>query len=269
MRCCLKLVTHHVVVVTLPFDPILPFVLCSYIKLECTKTKKADIIFLVDSSKSITEDKFRSMKKFMAAVVNKTTVGKDLTRFGVILYSTQVMSVFALDKYSSKQDVLQAISALKSLNEDTYTGKALAYSVEFFNKEHGGRAASHVPQILMVITDGDATDHPDLEASSKALRDKDIAVLSIGVEGAKEDQLNIMTGGISSRVFYVESFDALETLYKNITDVFCNTTKPRKKFLLHKIENLTEYSCSKLASHWTVWAIYHTNPSTIFYNTVF
>lgn len=229
MRCCLKLVTHHVVVVTLPFDPILLFVLCSYIKLECTKTNKADIIFLVDSSKSITEDKFRSMKKFMASVVNQTTVGTDLTRFGVILYSTRVMSTFTLNNYSTKQDVLKAISALESLNEDTYTGKALAYSVEYFNKEHGGRAASQVPQVLMVITDGDATDPHDLEASSKALRDKDITVLSIGVEGANPSQLEIMTGGISSRVFYALSLDALETLYKNLTDILCVTTKPGKK----------------------------------------
>lgn len=229
MRCCLKLVTHHAVVVTLPFDPILLFVLCSYIKLECTKTKKADIIFLVDSSKSISKDNFRSMKTFMESVVNQTTVGKDLTRFGVILYSTDVKSVFTLDKYSSKQDVLQAISALEALNQDTYTGKALAYAVDFFDKEHGGRPASQVPQVLMVITDGDATDYPRLEASSKKLRDKDITVLSIGVKGADKSQLETMTGGISSRVFYVHSFDALETLYKNITDVFCNSTKPRKK----------------------------------------
>lgn len=183
----------------------------------------------MDSSKSITEDKFRSMKKFMASVVNRTTVGTDLVRFGVILYSTRVMSTFSLNKYSTKQDVLKAISALESLNEDTYTGKALAYSVEFFNKEHGGRAASQVPQVLMVITDGDATDPHDLEASSKALRDKDITVLSIGVEGANPSQLEIMTGGISSRVFYVHSFDALETLHKNLTDIFCVTTKPGKK----------------------------------------
>ncbi|XP_074510381.1 collagen alpha-6(VI) chain isoform X4 [Sebastes fasciatus] len=193
---------------------------------ECQKTEKADIIFLVDGSTSITLSKFRSMTKFMASMVNQTTVGKDLTRFGVILYSTDPKSVFTLKEYSTKREVINAISALKSPYGDTYTGKALAYSSQFFNTEHGGRADLQVPQILMVITDGDATDRNSLVAPSVALRDQGVTVFSIGVEGANRTQLEIMAGHQTSRVFYVDNFDALETLYKNITDVLCKDTKP-------------------------------------------
>ncbi|KAM6936028.1 LOW QUALITY PROTEIN: collagen alpha-6(VI) chain [Lycodopsis pacificus] len=193
---------------------------------ECKKTERADIIFLVDGSTSITLSKFRSMQKFMASMVNQTTVGKDLTRFGVILYSTDPKSIFTLKKYNSKRDVLNAISALSSPYGDTYTGRALAYSLEFFNDAHGGRADLQVPQILVVITDGDATDRNSLFAPSVALLDKGISVFSIGVEGANRTQLEIMSGHDMSRVFYVDSFDALETLYNNITHVLCNSTKP-------------------------------------------
>ncbi|XP_044062813.1 collagen alpha-6(VI) chain-like isoform X2 [Siniperca chuatsi] len=193
---------------------------------ECKKTEQADIIFLVDGSTSITQSKFRSMQKFMKSVVNQTTVGTDLTRFGVILYSTEPKSIFTLKKYDSRQEVINAISALKSPYGDTYTGKALKYSLEFFNNEHGGRAALQVPQILMVITDGDATDRNNLVVPSKALAEKGISVFSIGVEGANKTQLEIMAGHDTSKVFYVDSFDALETLYKNISHVLCNSTKP-------------------------------------------
>ncbi|XP_054477460.1 collagen alpha-6(VI) chain isoform X2 [Anoplopoma fimbria] len=199
--------------------------LCDPVR-ECKKTERADIIFLVDGSTSITLKKFRSMTKFMASMVNQTTVGKDLTRFGVILYSNDPNSVFTLKKYYSRREVLNAIEALKSPYGDTYTGKALAYSLEFFNDAHGGRADLQVPQILMVITDGDATDRNSLVAPSMALRDKGVSVFSIGVEGANRTQLEIMAGHDISRVFYVDNFDALETLYKNITHVLCNTTKP-------------------------------------------
>ncbi|XP_039662109.1 collagen alpha-6(VI) chain [Perca fluviatilis] len=193
---------------------------------DCKKTEEADIIFLVDGSTSITLPKFKSMQKFMESMVNQTTVGKDLTRFGVILYSTDAKSIFTLKQYSSKQEVLNAIMALKSPYGDTYTGKALKYSLEFFNKEHGGRADLKVPQILMVITDGDATDRNSLVAPSVALRDKGVSVFSIGVEGANKTQLEIMAGHETSRVFYVDNFKALETLYKNISHVLCNSTKP-------------------------------------------
>uniref|UniRef100_A0A3Q3IMY2 VWFA domain-containing protein n=1 Tax=Monopterus albus TaxID=43700 RepID=A0A3Q3IMY2_MONAL len=193
---------------------------------ECKKTEKADIIFLVDGSISITLPKFRSMQRFMSAIVNQTTVGEDLTHFGVILYSTNPNSVFTLKKHYSKPEVLKAIEALKSPYGDTYTGRALTYSIQYFDLKYGGRAQDQVPQILMVITGGDATDSYSLAAPSKALRDKGITVFSIGVEGANKTQLQIMASGDTSRVFYVDNFNALETLYKNITHVLCTSTKP-------------------------------------------
>ncbi|XP_015247149.1 PREDICTED: collagen alpha-4(VI) chain-like [Cyprinodon variegatus] len=193
---------------------------------ECKKTEQADIIFLVDGSTSITLPKFRSMQKFMQSMVNQTTVGKALTRFGVILYSTNPNSIFTLNQYSTRQEVIQAIAALRSPYGDTYTGRALTYSLQFFSSEHGGRAEQQVPQILMVITDGDATDRYNLAEPSKALRDKGVNVFSIGVEGANVTQLEIMSGHDKSKVFYVDNFDALETLYTNITKELCNSTKP-------------------------------------------
>ncbi|KAM9806315.1 collagen alpha-6(VI) chain isoform 1-T1 [Syngnathus typhle] len=193
---------------------------------ECKKTEKADIIFLVDGSTSITRKKFESMLKFMSSMVNQTTVGSELTRFGVILFSTNATANFTLNQYESKRDVLKAIADLEFPYGDTYTGKALKYTLPFFNAEYGGRAASKVPQILMVITDGDATDRHNLRQPSVALRDKGIKVFSIGVEGAIREQLEIMAGNDSNRIFYVDNFDALETLHKNISYVFCNSTKP-------------------------------------------
>lgn len=189
---------------------------------------------MVDGSRSITLKKFQSMQKFMTSIVDQTTVGSDLTRFGVILYSNDPNSIFTLKQYSSKNNVIQAIAALKSPLGNTYTGKALAYSRQFFDKDKGGRADLRVPQILMVITDGDATDRNSLVQPSLALRDQGISVFSIGVEGANKTQLEIMAGGDLSKVFYVDNFDALENLYKNITEVLCNSTKPGKK---HKIQH--------------------------------
>ena len=169
------------------------------------------------------------MQKFMQYVVNYTTVGKDLTRFGVILFSTNAQSNFTLQEYDSKRRVLKAISDLKPPKGDTYIGKALEYTLEYFGAQHGGRADKRVPQILMIITDGEATNPYNLEKPSAALRNKGITVVSIGVEGAKVDQLEIMAGYDKSKVFYVVDFDALETIYKNITKIICNETKPGKK----------------------------------------
>ncbi|XP_051255377.1 collagen alpha-6(VI) chain [Dicentrarchus labrax] len=213
-------------------------------KRECKKTEKADIIFLVDGSKSIGETNFKSMQTFMESIVNQTTVGKDLTRFGVIRYSTRVESVFTLKDHDSKQKVLAQIKELELLNEDTYTSKALKYSLDFFNEQHGGRKALKVPQILMVITDGEATDPYQLEPNSDALRNNGITVISIGVKNATYKELLTMAGDDPSKVFYVDNFKALETLYKNISSILCNTTKPVCKKEKADMVFLLDYSSS-------------------------
>ncbi|XP_063341583.1 collagen alpha-6(VI) chain-like isoform X2 [Pelmatolapia mariae] len=192
---------------------------------DCKKTEKADIIFLVDGSGSINNEQFKSMQTFMASVVNQTTVGKDLTRFGVILYSDAPKYSFTLNEIYSKGKVLEALQQLVQPQGDTYTGAALAYSLEYFNAKHGGRREIRVPQILTVITDGEATDPHRLKAESDALRQNGITVISIGVKDAKRNELETMAGGDTSKVFFVNNFKDLETLYQNISSVICNSTK--------------------------------------------
>ncbi|KAJ8004899.1 hypothetical protein DPEC_G00141080 [Dallia pectoralis] len=192
---------------------------------DCVRTEVADIIFLVDGSSSISPQHFTIMKNFMMALVNETTVGEKQTRFGLIVFSDKPESKFTLNSYTSRREVNTAISKLKAPTGDTYTGKALKYSLGYFGKEYGGRKALKVPQWLMVITDGEATDPDDLKKPSEMLRDNGIVVFSIGVVGANKDELETMAGD-PARVFFVDSFHELETLHKNISIEFCNNIKP-------------------------------------------
>ncbi|XP_030214555.1 collagen alpha-6(VI) chain isoform X3 [Gadus morhua] len=191
---------------------------------ECTKTELADILFLVDGSTSIEERNFQSMLKFMKSIVNASTVGEKETRFGVILYSDEPKSVFTLNEYSSKGQVLEAIQALRLPTGNTYTGRALDYTLQYFEVERGGRRLSKVPQILMVITDGEATDPAELKAPAEALREKGVIVYSIGVKGANQKELGTISGN-PTRVFFVDNFIDLETLSKEI----CIDTPPECK----------------------------------------
>lgn len=166
------------------------------------------------------------MMKFMEAIINKTTVGKDLTRFGFIVYTDDPMMVFPLDKYSSKTEIFQAIRSLIKPIGNTETARALEYSLPFFNEINGGRVALGVPQILMLITDGEATTPADLPRAAKALRDNAINVFSIGILEANKDELKLIAGGDESKVFFVDNFNALDHLHRNISDVLCVDTKP-------------------------------------------
>ncbi|CDR07019.1 unnamed protein product, partial [Oncorhynchus mykiss] len=108
---------------------------------------------------------------------------------------------------------------------DTYTGKALKYSLGYFGAQYGGRKALNVPQWLMVITDGEATDNNSLAGPAKELRDNGIIVYSIGVVGANKQELELMAED-TNKVFFVDDFHKLNTLQKNIAFEFCQTSKP-------------------------------------------
>ncbi|XP_074540330.1 collagen alpha-6(VI) chain-like [Halichoeres trimaculatus] len=200
------------------------FRLCDPVK-PCKKTAKADIIFLVDGSRSIGDEDFGKMQNFMAAIVKNMTVGKDLTQFGAIVYSDVPELVFPLNRYDSKKGILDAIKTLKHPKERTYTGNALNYSREFFGREHGGRRQDKVPQILLVITDGEAHQPENLKPTSDQLRSDKVTVVSVGIKDANKAELLIIAGGDESKVLFVESFDALEALWKFVIKIICDQSK--------------------------------------------
>ncbi|XP_064200281.1 collagen alpha-6(VI) chain-like isoform X2 [Anguilla rostrata] len=205
-------------------EKIILFKLC-YPEADCKKTEIADMIFLVDGSSSIQPSDFQSMIKFMTSVVNNTDVGENRTRFGAILYSDAPKTSFTLNQYYTKREVRGAVAALEPPGGNTYTALGLQYSLAFFEPLYGGRAAEKVPQILMVITDGEATDAVALPVWSRAVREKGIKIYGVGVGGADKKELEVMTGD-PTKVFYVDSYQALEVLYKNLSNVLCVETKP-------------------------------------------
>ncbi|XP_017333441.2 collagen alpha-6(VI) chain isoform X1 [Ictalurus punctatus] len=192
---------------------------------DCQKSQVADVVFLVDDSSSITHDGFNSMKFFMNSVVNTTQVGKDSVRFGTILYSDTPQTKFPLNQYYSKREVRDAISNLKHLGGNTYTAKALLYSLDYFSGANGGRGAKGVPQMLFVITDGEATDSYDLPEAANKLQKYGVNVYGIGVANAKTSELETITKD-KNKVFLVDDFEALKALQQNISSVICNNTKP-------------------------------------------
>ncbi|KAK5921640.1 hypothetical protein CgunFtcFv8_018989 [Champsocephalus gunnari] len=152
--------------------------------------EKADIIFLVDSSR-ISQMHYESMRRFMASIVNQTTVGTNLTRFGFISYSDEPRTHFKLSAYDSKRKVLAAIPTVKP--------------------EGGG---TRHRRSLELLSRGPADE----------LREHGVTVISVGVKEADPDQLLAIAGN-AGRSFFVDRFEALGTLHNNMSSVLCNATK--------------------------------------------
>ncbi|XP_063160050.1 collagen alpha-6(VI) chain-like [Candoia aspera] len=201
------------------------FGICSpYKPKECKRISRLDLIFVIDSSTSIGRYNYGLMKNFMIGIVNKSDVGKDYVQFGAIKYSDDPKIMFKLNKYSKKSDIIEVIQSDTLLTGNTYTAKALQHSKDLLTEANGSRKHQGVPQVLMVITDGESHDKDKLGKISKELREKGTIIYAVGIKDAKTDELEIMAGS-PDRWFYVDTFEGLENITMKLSDHICNDSR--------------------------------------------
>ncbi|KAL0171658.1 hypothetical protein M9458_031969, partial [Cirrhinus mrigala] len=199
----------------------------------------ADVIFLVQCTRRIRLQEFENIKNFLISVVNSTQIGDNLIRIGVIIYSG-TPNQFTLNQYNNKRHVIEAIHTLKSPTGNYNTAKALGYSLNYFSEENGGRQKRGIPQMLFIITDGDARDRNSLPARADEFVAKHINVYGIGVSAAKESDLEIITQN-KNKIFRVNNYAGLQALQKNVSSVLCSVTKPADMvFLIDGSESIKE-----------------------------
>lgn len=191
---------------------------CSVLLLSpaACKNRKADIIFLIDGSESIHSKDFEKMKGFMMSMVNKANIGADEIQIGLLQFSSTPKEEFRLNQYSLKVDIHRAILNVQQMKDGTHTGKALSFTLPFFDSSRGGRPSVH--QYLIVITDG--VSHDNVAIPAKALRDRNIIVFAVGVGEAQRSQLLEITND-EHRVYYEENFESLQNLEKEILYKVC------------------------------------------------
>ncbi|XP_062980913.1 collagen alpha-6(VI) chain-like [Elgaria multicarinata webbii] len=202
------------------------FGICSPYEPEvCKRIERLDVVFVIDSSGSIGDTDYKLMKDFMIGIVNKSDVGEDYVQFGAMKYSDNPQTLFHLNTHSKKSAVIDAIQHDAHLGGNTYTAEALQHSEGLFTAVHGSRKRKGVPQVLMIITDGDSHDKEHLHKISQKLRDNGIIIYAIGIKGAKSDELLTMAGS-KEYMFYVDEFDGLQNISKTLSDELCNISKP-------------------------------------------
>ncbi|KAM9231006.1 collagen alpha-6(VI) chain-like [Leptosomus discolor] len=201
------------------------FDICSSPPDKCRRVERLDIVFVMDSSGSISSSQYQAMKDFIIALVNQSDVGPDRVQFGALKYSDKPVVLFYLNKYATKLEITKAIQRDDPIGQTTYTAKALVLSETFFTEEHGSRKSKGVPQVLIVITDGESTDKAMLDDVAQRLRNKGITIYAVGVEGANRNELLTMAGS-EDKCFYVDTFEGLKNLNENITNDVCEISVP-------------------------------------------
>ncbi|XP_067857044.1 collagen alpha-6(VI) chain-like [Heptranchias perlo] len=191
----------------------------------CLRTEVADIVFVIDGSGSIQPHNFESMKRFMVALVNSSAVSPSRVRFGAVLYNSAPDVQFQLTQFKSKSEVREAIGRMQMRGGATYTARALQQAKELLAPEKGGRRAEGVSQFVLVITDGQATDSSEVPGAAEDIREGGVTVFAVGIAGANERELHAI-GGARENYFYVQDFDALKNITRNISQLVCTSATP-------------------------------------------
>ncbi|XP_027561245.1 collagen alpha-3(VI) chain isoform X4 [Neopelma chrysocephalum] len=195
---------------------------CSVRAQQQAAQESADLIFLIDGSNNIGSVNFQAIRDFLVNLIESLRVGAQQIHIGVVQYSDQPRTEFALNSYSTKADVLDAVKALGFRGgEEANTGAALEFVVEnLFTQAGGSRIEEAVPQILVLISGGESSD--DIREGLLAVKQAGVFSFSIGVLNADSAELQQIAtdGSFAYSALDIRNLDALrELLLPNIVGV--------------------------------------------------
>uniref|UniRef100_A0A8C8S0B8 Matrilin 2 n=1 Tax=Pelusios castaneus TaxID=367368 RepID=A0A8C8S0B8_9SAUR len=184
--------------------------------------KRLDLIFIIDSSRSVSPYDFEKVKEFILTILQFLDISPDITRVGLIQYGSTVKNEFSLKTFRRKHDVERAVKRMMHLATGTMTGLAIQYALNIaFSESEGARPLSqNVPRIIMIVTDGRPQD-PVAEVAAKA-RNSGILIFAIGVGRVDMNTLkSIGSEPHEEHVFLVANFSQIETLTSAFQTQLC------------------------------------------------
>lgn len=183
---------------------------------------KLDLVFVLDSSTSVTEPNFKLVLDFLKDFLDYADVDNGNVRVGVVLYSTKVQVEFHMNAYSTKSELMTAIDNIPYVYGSTNTAGGLrAMREEMFTAQTGDR--SDVPNVAIVLTDGVSNINarqtiPEAEEARKA----GIKIYAIGIGIAETRELDGMASHpIEQNRFIVQDFKELQTLKEKVFTSVC------------------------------------------------
>ncbi|KAG8000680.1 Bardet-Biedl syndrome 5 protein-like protein [Nibea albiflora] len=191
------------------------------------KERPMELVFVIDSSESVGPENFEIIKDFVTRLVDRTTVGRNATRIGLVLYSLDVHLEFNLVRYMSKQDVKQAIRKMPYMGEGTYTGTAIRKATQeaFFSARPGVR------KVAIVITDGqtDKREPVKLDIAVREAHAANIEMYALGIVNSSDPtqaeflrELNLIASDPDSEHMYlIDDFNTLTALESKLVSQFC------------------------------------------------
>ena len=181
---------------------------------------KSDIVFLLDTSRSLTSSDFDEEKKFITNFLNEINVQMKTTRVEVIPFG-----------YKASQFITQISEPQSTKNMCSFNEKfaGLAQSINGWSTNmkqafelawkvclnNGLKREPSVKTVVILLTDGKWNvpyNDPSPVSWAEMLRDGKVEVFAIGVGNINYDQLKQVVDDPDKQAFYLKDFDELADL---------------------------------------------------------
>ena len=208
--------------------------------MDCS-SNDIDLVFVVDSSGSICKGDGQTPQNcpnwdfilaFMNSVVEELTIGENNTRVGVVQFGNGGVSKFYLNSHYNKADVMDEISRLPFLDQNTNTSGGIRVAMtEQYISSRGER--NDKENVMILITDGESTfDNDRTISDAMAARDAGVKILSIGVTSRVnvDEVKGISSNPQQENVTYwlVNDFDNLQDIVQALVQQTCRVVSTGK-----------------------------------------
>ncbi|KAI1889416.1 hypothetical protein AGOR_G00162650 [Albula goreensis] len=171
-----------------------------------------DIVIVLDGSNSIYP--WNEVQDFLIKILQKFYIGPGQIQVGVLQYGEEVVHEFNLNDFRSVEEVVKAARKIEQRGgEETRTALGISMArAEAFKK--GGRRGAK--KVMIVITDGESHDSPDLQQAIEESEEDGITRYAIAVLGYY-NRRGINPEAFLNEIKYIAS-DPDDKHFFNVTD---------------------------------------------------
>uniref|UniRef100_H3DAZ0 von Willebrand factor A domain-containing protein 1 n=1 Tax=Tetraodon nigroviridis TaxID=99883 RepID=H3DAZ0_TETNG len=166
---------------------------------------EGDILLLLDSSGSVSNNEFSRFLRFSAGVLRIFPLGRGRLRVGLVQVGTNPKLEFGLEVHSDQESLQEALRGVQQLQGDTNTKDALVLAQKLLQAADRG-----APKILLWLTDG--AEPGDVGQLLLEVKAGGVVVIAVStVHGSHQ-----LREAVSC--LYVVDIDHIEIITKNLID---------------------------------------------------
>ncbi|KAM3859799.1 von Willebrand factor A domain-containing protein 2 [Diretmus argenteus] len=211
-----------------------------------------DILFLMDGSYSVGKGSFERSKHYVLKLCQALDIGPDKVRVGLIQFGSIPRLEFALDTYTTKEELRKHMKKISYKGGSTQTGLALKYVLR--KGFLGGRNSSSVAQVAILLSDGRS--QGNVAQAAAQLKETGVVLFAVGLRYPRWEELHeLASAPMESHVFFAEHFyDAVNGLYTTLTTFsVCNATPAGCQVESYPCERKTLETVKELQGNFMCW----------------